>query len=258
MDVLTVGRSPENDIVADLAGMSVDRLKYGVDRLDAIVHCAAAVPGSSVQNDDAESAGLTEIMDHNVLSLAEQNECDVVYLSGCSLYHRSEPRFLEESDLLNHDLKSHYLRAKLKGDLAFCGYRRGTVVRVSTPVGVGISPKSALGLFIALARENREIKVYGHGKREQDYIDVRDVATLVRKCIQNPQYGAVNAASGKFVTMADLASLVCKMIGRGSVKLSDVEDPNAGIYSRYSIQRAKKCFDWIPSIQLPESVGSII
>jgi UDP-glucose 4-epimerase len=249
--VVTIGRSESSDIQCDLSG-PVTRLAEDLPQPDRIVHLAAAVP-SIEQPDDENSAEKTRAMDGTVFELSRLWGCGAVYASGCSLYPPSESPSEENSPLLV-STSSAYLNAKLHGDDMFAAAPNSCVLRISCPIGKPVPERSVLGTFINQVRTNRPINVFGQGTREQDYVDVRDIADAVERVVRVSSTGVFNIASGRPTTMKKLATLLIDICGGGQVHLASADDSQEGRPARYSIAKARSELGWQPRFSLRQSV----
>lgn len=256
--LLTVGRAPECDLQLDLAANQTPLTRFFKGQPEAIIHCAAAVPGGAEYVDNQTNANRTRAIDRAVFSAASNWQCNVIYMSGCSLYQRTAEKYLDESSLLAGEFKSPYLMAKKDGDLLFSSYSRATIARVSTPIGPGLSKYSVLGRFIESAKKNGTIEIWGDGSREQDYVDVRDIAGFVASCINSTTFGPVNVAAGAPVTMLELATLISSCYQACEVVMAPITDPNAEKMCRYNTERARLVYNWTPYVSIQDSISEVI
>jgi nucleoside-diphosphate-sugar epimerase len=241
--------------VVDLAACQ-DLTAQVTGRPDAVVHLAAAVPHSKDYPDSPESAALTQRMDKVVIAAAQSWDCPLVYASGCTLYCREEPNAKSEGDPIK-DWGSPYFAAKAAGEAACAAHPKSTVLRISAPIGSGLHANVVMARFINAARDDKPLTLWGSGRREQDFIDVRDLATLFVSVVRQGARGIFNAASGHTTTMWELAETVIKRLGSGAIALSGQPDPNESVYARYDIRKARKELGWEPRHTLVDMVDSI-
>ncbi len=209
------------------------------------VHLAAVVPKPPTIPDDESSAARTRDMDARVLKAVNQLDCHVVYASGCSLYGKSGvvPK-REEDAAVEQAPSSAYLAAKQQGERNFLASGRATVLRISAPIGEGIPEATVVGRFMATAKAGGELDVWGSGRREQNYVDVTDIAdALFRALIVRPAT-LINIAADQPITMLELAREVVGTCGRGGVRMSGKPDPSDGEPANYSNQLAADLLGW--------------
>jgi nucleoside-diphosphate-sugar epimerase len=219
----------------------------------AIVHLAAAVPHAAEYPDTEASAALTRALDRRVAALADAVAAPLIYMSTCGLYRRTDPAVKDESAAL--EAASPYFAAKLEGEALMLTRPATTVFRLAAPVGPGLQPGLVVSRFLARARANADIEVWGSGQREQDFIDVRDCGALIVRSLAAPHPGIFNLASGRAVTMRALADAVVTAVGGGRVCMVPRPDPHDNETARYDITRACNTFQWRPRHDLHESLA---
>jgi len=218
-----------------------------------IVHLAAAVPHAAEYPDTEANAALTRALDRRVAALSDVVSASLIYMSTCGLYRRTDPAVKDESASL--EATSPYFAAKLDGEALMLSRPATTVFRLAAPVGPGLPPGLVLSRFIAQARANIDIEVWGSGQREQDFIDVRDCGSLIVRAVATPRPGVFNLASGHAVTMQALAHAVVAAVGGGRVHAVPRPDPRDNETARYDISRARNTFQWRPCFGLHESLA---
>lgn len=233
-------------------------LKAYIDKISAIVHLAAAVPHSASYPDNNTSANWTRCMDRNVQDIQRLAGVPAIYMSTCGLYDRTSTKIKYEDDSSQINIISPYFSAKSDGEALFLSEGVSTVLRLAAPVGAGVKPQLVLSRFIATARENAKINIWGNGSREQDFISTADVAELIVRILEKPKKIVLNVASGVPVTMAELAETVVTLLGAGSIEQTAQPDPCDGETARYSICRAKYHYSWVPKRTLADSITDLI
>lgn len=238
----------------DLAGGRPLHAAVGA-RPSCIVHLAAAVPRPPGVPDDDAAAARTRRMDRTVLEALQHWNCDALYASGCSLYARGRAGVRTEDEApLVQPQQSAYLAAKQEGEREFLACGRATVLRISAPLGPGLSPEAVAMRFLLAARSGRPIPVWGSGTREQNYVDTDDIADAVFRALVVRPRTLINIAAAEPVTMRELADAVVQVLGRGEVVFSAAEDPREGEPARYAIARAEQLLGWKPATPLRRSL----
>jgi nucleoside-diphosphate-sugar epimerase len=231
----------------DMLARSVPLTDAVLRKPSVLVHLAAVVPQPPAIPDDETSAARTHDMDSRVLEAVKQWDCHAVYASGCSLYTKGDalPKREEEAGA-EHRPSSAYLAAKQQGERNFLASGRATVLRISAPVGEGLPRATAVGRFMEAAKAGGELEVWGGGQREQNYVDVADLAdALFRALIVRPGE-LINIAADQPITMLELARQIIQACGRGVVRMAGKPDPRDGQSARYSNQKAADLLGWRP------------
>lgn len=240
-------------IVIDLSKANSFRDFKNID-VTGLIHLAAAVPLSSYYPDTEESAELTRAIDNNVLSFCKTTKIPVVYMSTCGLYDRSSSIVKFEDDPSVIKIESPYFAAKYEGEILFSSGVLAMIIRLAAPIGPGQKASVVLSRFIMAARANMPIQIWGSGMREQNFIDVRDVAKLICDAILHPKACLINVANRQAITMIDLAKTVIRTIGMGEVIFTNMVDPKERESARYSIEKASRLYKWTPHYNLQDSI----
>jgi UDP-glucose 4-epimerase len=196
-------------------------------------------------------------MDRNVALAVRNWSCPSIYISTCGVYDRYSTGLKREIDPVN-SFDSPYLAAKLVGERYFREMPGTTILRLSGPVGPGYRQQFILGFFLNRALRSENLEVWGTGTREQDFVDVRDIARAVQLSLDRPAGGTFNVASGRAVTMRDLAQTVCDVLGRGSVRQSAKPDAKEGQTARFSVNSISNALGWRPQYSLSDAIANLL
>jgi nucleoside-diphosphate-sugar epimerase len=222
-----------------------------------VVHLAAVVPQSPSIPDDEVSAAHTRDIDMRVLEASIMWGCHMVYASGCSLDPKTDLEPIREEAAVEQSLASAYLRVKQQGERDFLASGHATVLRISAPVGEGMPSATVLGRFMAAAKVGGVLEVWGSGKREQNYVDVVDLADALFRVLVVRPYELINIAADQPVTMLELANQVVQVCGRGVVRSTENPDPRDGEPARYSNHKAANLLGWRPVSPLRASLENL-
>lgn len=225
---------------------------------DAIIHLAAAVPHSRHYPDTERSASLTRTIDHQVLRDAQKWGSRVVYASGCILYDQKSDAVKTEASPLFLRSKGPYVKAKHHGEVSMSSLPSSATLRISAPLGPGLPPSVVARVFLDLALTGRPIDVWGTGMREQNYVDVRDIADAFVSAAQAQICGVFNVSSDTPTTMCELAEATTEAVGFGVVRASGTPDPREPEFARYSNRQIRATLGWNPRYSLRDSLMSMI
>lgn len=239
----------------------VDRLQEAVGSCDAIVHAGACLLG----DDHAD-----EVMEINVEGTRKMLEgahalgaASFIFISSLSLLGRPQRAVVTEEDPLAPG--TAYARSKALGEglvfdtaaaASLTGHR--VALRISSPIGPGLQYKRIFRIFVERALQNEAITVHGEGARQQDYVDVRDVADGIIRLLDCPCTGIFNLGSGVPVSNLELAQRCISALASTSPLLrSGAPDEDDGLCWRLSIDKAAKHFGYTPAYSLEDSIHAL-
>jgi nucleoside-diphosphate-sugar epimerase len=227
-------------------------------RCDAIVHAAAATDSDPYAPSISVTNGLGT---QQMLELAARWRVEsFVFLSSVPVIGR--PTSLPITEQHCADPRSAYHASKLYGELLLSVARRDGLptlsLRLTAPVGPGMPADRILAVFVRRALSGEPLEVAGGGTREQDYVDVRDVATAVEASVKLRATGLLNIGSGRSVSNLDLARRCVEAVGSSSeVRLSGVPDDEDGVRWEVSIAAAESALGYRPRYSLEDSITTV-
>lgn len=220
---------------------------------DEIIHLAAAIPQKLGASDNANLKQTNERIDHQIHEVASALCSHVTYFSTTSLYDLRSNQVQHEQTTIETK-HSNYLLSKLNGENKFMSLN-STIFRIPSPVGkTSAKNENVLQHFLALAKNDNEIPIWGTGNREQNFISTSDIAAAVLSSIKLRPKGIFNIANEQAITMRGLAETITELVGKGKITSSPYEDPCEGEFARFSIDKANEFFGWRPT----QSVSDIV
>jgi nucleoside-diphosphate-sugar epimerase len=226
------------------------------NEIDQIVHTAAVVPNIPVIQDSLENSAITSLIDSQIFSLVSKGTY-VIYLSGCSLYDNSNSSMKDEkSPIRSSNLGSPYLEAKALGDFNFSNQSNCCNLRISAPIKYGANNNSIVSTYINQLKESGVISVWGAGEREQDFLDVHDIAEAIYLCLEKRVTGTFNISTGIPIKMIQLAQEIQSIWRIGDIQFMHGKPENVN-FARFSNGKANKLIGWSPRISLSESLQRI-
>ena len=228
------------------------------DKNTKVIHLAASLPKPPNRQDSLENSQITRLLDNSVYNFVSKREIPVIYFSGCSIYSKEHQVYCDESTPLNTEVTSPYLQAKLAGDRLFSDLEFSTVLRISSPLSPNLPDHLVVKKFIRQAISGEELYVQDNGSREQDFIDVEDIANAVHLTLVKDIFGTFNVCSGNPTTMLDLAISITKIVGKGDIRVESFKDVEGGNTAKYCNCKTCLTLGWFPQINLDNSITKIV
>lgn len=234
-------------------------------QFDIIVHLAARVPKS----DDAHEQKLSLLENTtstlNMLEKFSQIKAQkFIYASGVSVIGTPKSN-LPVNESSQASPESLYVMGKYFGEVLAEAYRQKTgknivSLRISAPYGPGQNKNDVIPLFIQRALSNKDITIFGSGKRSQDFIYVGDVVRAILAAIKHNLSGIYNIGSGQSTSTIVLAKIILKNVPETKSKIifADQKDPQENYRLKMNINRAKKELKFSPQVMIEEGIKKYI
>ncbi len=240
-----------------------------------LIFLAAAKVGGILANETWPADFLADNlrMEMNVIDAARRADVEkLVFLGSSCIYPRLAPQPIEEDALLSGPLEptnEAYAVAKIAGIKLCQAYRRqhGCDFISAMPTnlyGPGDNFDLASGHVLpALIRKAHEAKVrgeprlvmWGTGSPRREFLHCDDCAdALVHLAKTYSAEGPINVGTGEDISIAELTSLVARVVGfRGDI-VSDLTKPDGTSRKLLEVSRLS-ALGWAPRIGLEYGVG---
>lgn len=234
-------------------------------QFDIIVHLAARVPKSD--DDQSQKLSLLENTTSalNMLEAFKISKAQkFIYASGVSVIGTPKSN-MPVSESSPAGPESLYVAGKYFGEVLAEAYRKETgknivSLRISAPYGPGQNQNDVIPLFIQRALSNKDIPIYGSGKRSQDFIYIGDVTRAILAAIKHNLSGIYNIGSGQSTSTIALAKIILKNVPETKSKIifADQKDPQENYRLKMNINRAKKELKFSPQVMIEEGIKKYI
>ena len=226
---------------------------------DVVVHLAAkiSVP-ESVKNPD-ETFHVNVDGTKNLLIACKKNHIKkLIAASSAAVYGKgSENVKLTENSPMNPISPYGESKVRMEDEIRkfILEYKIDSVIlRFFNIFGDWQSPEYAgvITKFIKKIKDKESLEIFGDGKQTRDFISVNDVTNSIYCAINDGSVGTYNIASGKAVTINELATLMISLSGEDlSIKYLDSKEGDVR-YSQADIILSEKEINFSPKSGLAE------
>jgi nucleoside-diphosphate-sugar epimerase len=258
--VTALYRKPEAEypwraIQGDLLDNDTIMVLRSID-FDSVVHCAAMLPGQFHGENADHVSQLNLQIDERIVNLCQRKNCQLVYMSGTSVYgYGNGSHLTEEADL---SPIGPYAEAKAKSERRILDElsNHSIILRVSAPYGPGQRTRTVLRVFIERALADLDLMYHGSGKRQQDFTAAHDVADAIVCAVSKMDVnGIFNISNGNPISMRDLAELVVRVLSSKSrIVPSGRPDSQEDYRALFDISKASRILRWHPTVSLEKGI----
>lgn len=219
-DIVTTSRKKNKAHSCDYYGSINDsefisKIGKKIKKVDSVVHSAALLhsnTNSKIINVNVN--GTLEIMRLSEMLNAKQ----FYYISTFAMLDLHQRGAITEKEKVSPS--TSYGMSKFLAEQAiinckqFSGYRK--IFRVPSPIAPNISSDKIFGKFVKNAKSNLNIEIFGDGKRMQNYLDLRELQTIIHLSFSNDLNGIWNLAGRKLYSDVELAKNIINVTGSRS------------------------------------------
>jgi UDP-glucose 4-epimerase len=254
---------------------NIDRMTLKIDlryenkirelpKADFVVHLAAnsRVPESVSNPALARDNFLTTF---NMLEYCRLNNSSFIFSSSREAYGEGEKQHYEEKDVVLENCANPYGASKISGESIVHAYRKcynigAVIVRLSNVYGCYDEYDRVIPTFIRKMLNNEHVTIF-NGNKTLDFIHNDDVVQAFLLCIKNFELAkgrTLNIATGKGVTLNELANLICTATNTKSNII--VKENRTGEVMHYvaDISQAQKVLGFSSSVDIVEGIKKAV
>jgi len=233
--------------------------------VDLVVHLAANARVYNLVVDPSLARDNFEIL-FNTLEFCRRNDIKrFIFASSREVYGNSNQIVHSENEAYVRNCESPYAASKIGGEALVHAYQQCyginfIIIRFSNVYGMYDDSDRVIPLFIKLAKENRDLVVYGKEKL-LDFTYIDDAISGVLKCIENfdqVKNDVFNIASGKAISIVELAQLIRKYMHSKSKIV--IKESRTGEVMKFiaDISKAKEKLGYEPKTTIDEGIKKSI
>ncbi len=112
--------------------------------------------------------------------------------------------------------------------------------------------------FMKRVVHNRSLEIFGDGMQTRDFVGIDDVINSIHNSISNDRNGIYNIASGKNITIKELAEMIIS-VSRKNLEIKHIISKKGDIiHSQADISLARNNLGYNPKIELREGVKQLL
>lgn len=261
---------------ANIRGFEIEFVKGSVTDLDLlrkvfkgadyVFHQAAipSVPRSIKDPVSTNEANVTGTL--NVLIAARDCSVKKVIFASSSSAYGDTPE-LPKREVMNPNPLSPYAVTKLVGEY-YCNVfddvydLKTAALRYFNVYGPKQDPHSdyaaVIPKFIKRIQEGKPPIIYGDGNQTRDFTSVDDVVSANILAAESDAKGVYNVATGKRITINELASVIMAIMGRDLDPIHEKPREGDVLHSLGDITKAKKDFGYAPGDKLEANLKETV
>jgi UDP-glucose 4-epimerase len=241
-----------------------NEISNAVKGQDVVIHLAAKISVSESIINPAEIFQVNVNGTRNVLDACDKNQIKkLIVASSAAVYGEGPPnvKLTEESET---NPISPYGESKLKmeQDIAEFTSKHNInyiILRFFNIFGVGQSKEYAgvISKFIEKIRQDRPLEIFGDGMQTRDFVAIEDVINSIHNAISHSKSGTYNIASGKVVTIKELAEMILSISGKKLEIRHTTPKKGDIIHSQSDISLAEINLKYHPKSELRECIKEL-
>ena len=265
----------EKNSVSFLMNMGAKIIKGDITKLediinatnehDVVVHLAAKISVKESIKNPSETFHINVDGTRNVLIACEKNHIKkLIVASSAAVYGEGMPglKLTEESKMKPI---SPYGQSKVKMEQEIKEFVSEhkinyIILRFFNIYGIGQTSEysGVITKFMERIAQNTSLEIFGDGLQTRDFVAVQDVIYSINNAISKDKNGIYNIASGKAVTIKELAELMISLSGK-KLEIRYLPAKNGDIrYSQANISSAKDNLRYYPRLQLEEGIKVLL
>jgi UDP-glucose 4-epimerase len=233
-----------------------DEILKETEDQDVLIHLAAKISVSQSILNPSETFEVNVDGTKNVLEACKKNNVKkIIIASSAAVYGEGNSGMkLKESTKTNPI--SPYGKSKLKMEQEIEKNNKidCVILRFFNIFGIGQTSEYAgvITKFIEMISSNKPLEIFGDGMQTRDFVSINDVVESIYDAIKNGKNGTYNIASGKAITINELAELMISL-SRKDLEIHHISEKHGDIrYSEADISLAKNKIGYVPKLGLNE------
>lgn len=192
--------------------------------VDAVIHCAAAVPSASHTYTSEQLSFLNVGVTEKIGKWSKRYDKPLVYISGATVYENTEAIKIKESAKKVSPPFDDYGKSKWAAELALSEIQIPKLIclRPTSIYGSWQSSDKLIPSWLSKASRGEEIRLSPPFESSVNFVHCEDVVRAAFLALSRDSYGAFNIPGPSLISFKELAEACVNVAGAGKVTyLSD-------------------------------------
>lgn len=231
-------------------------------KIGGIVHCGAFSGPMVAADRPVQMVDVNIVGTANILELARIiGDVRVVNCSSTSAVGPTPVTLSPVSETVIPNPSTIYGVSKVASESLVDGYRRqfsvdGVSIRLSWVYGPRRQTSCVIRQMIEDALFGRPTRLPFGRDFPRQFIHVSDAANALILALDHPKLpqGVYNATGDEFVTLSQVAEIVCDIEKSANIELDKGPDPQDDMQARFDISAAMRDFNFTPKVKLTQGI----
>ena len=131
--------------------------------------------------------------------------------------------------------------------------------RISAPYGEYSKVKNVLNIFLDNALKNKDLCIYGTGKREQNFTYAGDILQAIELAVEKNVKGTYEIVGQNNISMLELAKKIIEITdSKSNIVFTGKEDTQENYRPNYSFKIAFDDFQYFPKYSIEDGLKKYI
>jgi len=233
-----------------------DEILKETEDQDVLIHLAAKISVSQSILNPSETFEVNVDGTKNVLEACKKNYVKKIIIASSAAVYGEGSSGMKLIESAKTNPISPYGKSKLKMEQEIEKNNKidCVILRFFNIFGIGQTPEYAgvITKFIEMILSNKPLEIFGDGMQTRDFVSINDVVESIYDAIKNGKNGTYNIASGKAITINELAKFMISLSKKG-LEIHHISEKHGDIrYSEADISLAKSKIGYVPKLGLNE------
>ena len=223
---------------------------------EILIHLAAKISVSQSILNPSETFEVNVDGTKNVLEACKKNYVKKIIIASSAAVYGEGSSGMKLIESAKTNPISPYGKSKLKMEQEIEKNNKidCVILRFFNIFGIGQTPEYAgvITKFIEMISSNKPLEIFGDGMQTRDFVSINDVVESIYDAIKNGKNGTYNIASGKAITINELAEFMISL-SKKDLEIHHISEKHGDIrYSEADISLAKSKIGYVPKLGLNE------